>query len=73
MRCLGSLSACVIGPLLLTAGTATFLASLACLTLGARDWAENGQRATRDAEDTARPAGAAGRPQTRRPRSRARS
>jgi hypothetical protein len=60
MRCLGPLSACVIGPLVLTAGTATFLAALGCLTLGAWDW--NGQRATREGEDAARPVGAAGRP-----------
>jgi len=70
MRCLGPLSACVIGPLVLTAGTATFLAALACLTLGAWDW--NGRRATREGEDTARPVGAAGRPhqEKRRPRGR---
>lgn len=70
MRCLGPLSACVIGPLVLTVGTATFLAALGCLTLGAWDW--NGQRATREGEDTARPVGAAGRPhpERRRPRSR---
>lgn len=75
MRCLGSLSACVIGPLVLTAGTATFLAALACLTLGAWDWTGNGRRATREGADTARTAGTAGPPrqEKRRPRSGGRS
>jgi len=74
MRCLGELSACIIGPLVLTVGAATFLAALTCLTLGAWDWTHNGRRATREGEDTARPVGAAGRPhqEKRRPRSRAR-
>ncbi|HET6161718.1 MAG TPA: hypothetical protein VFE34_25480 [Dongiaceae bacterium] len=35
MRCLGPLSACVIGSLTLTAGAGFFLGSLVCLAVGA--------------------------------------
>lgn len=72
MRCVGALSACIIGPLVLTAGAATFLAALSCVTLGAWDWSHNGRRATLEGEDAVTPVGAAGRPhqEKRRPRSR---
>ena len=68
MRCLGAISACLIGPLVLTAGAATFLAALSCVTLGAC-----GRRATREGEDAATSVGTAGRPhqEKRRRQSRA--
>ena len=73
MRCLGPISACLIGPLVLTAGAATFLAALSCVTLGACDWSRNGRRATREGEDAATSVGTAGEShqEKRRRRSRA--
>jgi hypothetical protein len=65
MRCLGALSACIIGPLMLTAGATAFLAALSRVALGAWDWTQNGRRVTREGEDTARLVAAASQPQQR--------
>jgi hypothetical protein len=53
MRCLVPLSACIIGPLALTAGLVA--GTLACLALGTHDWpaAGNGRRSTPQGEDSA--------------------
>lgn len=65
MRCVGPLSACIIGPLMLTAGATAFLAALSCIALGAWDWTQNGRRVAREGEDTANPLAAAGQAQLR--------
>jgi hypothetical protein len=50
MRCLGPLTACIVGPLALTAGASLFLGSLVCVAFFAGNRAPGNGRATPDDE-----------------------